>query len=833
MTSTLAELLRGQPDQALAALLRARPDLIVPVPADLAALAARAQSRVSVTRVVDRLNRFQLEILDALRLTRDPDGLTSEQHVLAVAAAPAGGADPGAVRAAVRQLRGLLLVYPTRDGGGEIDRPDDPLKVVPAVDEVLGPYPAGLGRPAAELDRAAGELAADPARLRRTLLSAPPAARAVLERLAAGPPVGTVSEPAPADPPAADPARDRPVAWLVSRGLLVHHRPDPAGPADPPGPGTVELPRELGLLLRRDTGPLGRLHPVPPVPDQAPVDPAAADRAGAGQALEAVRLAGTLLAALAAEPAPVLRAGGMGIRDLRRLARAAGTTEPVAGLLLEVGYAAGLLGEADPPGPGRTSSRQLRPATGYDPWSGAPLAARWHALATGWLAMTRRPDLVGRRDSRDRLIGPLTLEAAHSGAPAARRTVLRVMAELAPGTALSPDQLVALVSWYAPRRSADRAELVRHLATEATALGLTGHGALTSYAVALLAELGPVPGGGRPADQPDPDDDPLGVRAGDAPAGLPAAAARLAALLPAPVEELLVQADLTVVVPGPPEPTLAAELDLVAEPESVGGASVHRITRDSLRRAFDAGYAAEDLHALFARRSRTAIPQALTYLIDDVARSHGGLRVGSTGGYLRSDDESLVAQVLTDRRLAPLGLRRLAPTVLASAASGGRLLAALREAGYAPVPEDASGAAVLVRPRVRRAPPRPRTAAPPDPYAYPRMSTPRLLGIVEDLRRGDAAARAARRAPPAVRGRRTAGGAAAAQAHTEAMAVLQQAVRDRALVWVGYVDSHGGRSSRLLRPVSIGAGYLRAEDERTDTLHTFALHRITAASRDA
>jgi predicted DNA-binding transcriptional regulator YafY len=65
------------------------------------------------------------------------------------------------------------------------------------------------------------------------------------------------------------------------------------------------------------------------------------------------------------------------------------------------------------------------------------------------------------------------------------------------------------------------------------------------------------------------------------------------------------------------------------------------------------------------------------------------------------------------------------------------------------------------------------------------------------------------------------------------MAVLQQAVRDRALVWVGYVDSHGGRSSRLLRPVSIGAGYLRAEDERTDTLHTFALHRITAASRDA
>ena len=61
------------------------------------------------------------------------------------------------------------------------------------------------------------------------------------------------------------------------------------------------------------------------------------------------------------------------------------------------------------------------------------------------------------------------------------------------------------------------------------------------------------------------------------------------------------------------------------------------------------------------------------------------------------------------------------------------------------------------------------------------------------------------------------------------MAVLQQAVRDRTRVWVGYVDSHGGTAARLVRPVSIGAGYLRAEDERTETLHTFALHRITAA----
>ena len=59
--------------------------------------------------------------------------------------------------------------------------------------------------------------------------------------------------------------------------------------------------------------------------------------------------------------------------------------------------------------------------------------------------------------------------------------------------------------------------------------------------------------------------------------------------------------------------------------------------------------------------------------------------------------------------------------------------------------------------------------------------------------------------------------------------MLQQALRDQGKVWVGYVDAHGAPAAKLVRPVSMGAGYLRAEDERTEMLHTFALHRITSA----
>jgi Helicase conserved C-terminal domain len=790
MAPTFADYLRTLPDDELGTVLRLRPDLVVPVPADFSALAVRAQSRVSVARALDGLDQFHLEVLDALRLSRDPEtASTSVDAVLALAAAEKSGADPAAVRDAVSRLRALALVY------GQ----DAALRVVSGVDEVTSPYPAGLGRPAAQLDAGTAALCADPAQLRRTLLAAPPPARAVLDRLAAGPPVGTVT--------AGLGERENPVRWLVDHELLVAT----AGQGGETGYETVELPREIGLLLRRDTGPLGGLHPFPPHLGAERREAKAADLAGAGQAMELVRHAEAVLEALAAEPPPLLRSGGLGVRELRRVAKATGLDEPTTALLLETTYAAGLIG----------AEEQFLPTAGYDTWRSAPIAQRWERLARAWLAMTRQVGLIGQRDDRDRPITPLAPEAERAGAPTVRRMALLALAGLEAGSAPSVDAVLALLAWQAPRRARGREEATREVLAEAAQLGLTGLGALTSYGQLLVC---PPPAG---------DEDPLGLGADDtAGAGADGVAAVLDALLPPPIDHLLVQADLSVVVPGPPEPALAAELALVAEPESAGGATVYRITADSVRRALDAGFAAGDLHSLFARRSRTPVPQGLSYLIDDVARRHGGLRAGSAAGYLRSDDEALLAEVVADRRLAGLGLRRLAPTVLVSPYPAGRLVSALREAGYAPVPEDASGAALLTQPKARRAPARaPVTLRSTDPLALPELPQPRLLGIVEQIRRGDAAARATRRAPVTVRAANGhgAGNLAAVQAHTQALAVLQQAVRDKARVWVGYVDAHGAAASRLVRPVSIGAGYLRAEDERSEVLHTFALHRITAA----
>ncbi|BCY05232.1 helicase-associated domain-containing protein [Actinoplanes sp. L3-i22] len=794
MATTFADQLRSLPDEALGALLQLRPDLVVPVPADISALAVRAQSRGSVARCLDGLDEFTLTILDAARVTRAADtALTSVHAILELAGEAAADDD---VQVAIDRLRVRFLLH----------GPPEALQVVGAVDEVTSPYPAGLGRPADYLDPHAAALVTDRAKLRRTVLAAPPGARAVLDRLAAGPPVGSLSRNAGE---AAEPIR-----WLVEQHVLVPI--SEAGRAPRPDGELVELPREVGLLLRRDTGPLGPLRPAPPIPAATARDPKAVDSAGAGQTMEAVRAVESMLEALAAEPAPMLKTGGLGVRDLKRLARAAGVDEAGAALLVEVAYAAGLLGESETSvhrAPGAVQDIFL-PTGAYDLWRAAGMAHRWTVLARAWLAMTRQPGLVGRRDERDRPINALAPDAERAGAPQARREALDAFAGLEPGAAPAVDDLLALLSWQAPRRARGREVGHRDGYAGAALLGITGLGALTSYGRLMVA------------DPELTENDPLGLHPDETPAD---AVRALDVLLPAPVDHILVQADLTVVVPGPPEPELAAELDVLAEPESVGGASVFRVTPASVRRALDVGYTAGDLHAVFRRRSRTPVPQTLEYLIDDAARKHGGLRSGSAGSYLRSDDEALIAEVLSERRLTGLDLRRIAPTVLVSPRPVTRLLGALREAGFAPVAEDAGGAAVLTRPKARRAPTRtPRIVEPTGP---PALFGPRLAGVVEQLRRGDVATRAARRAPVTVRAAhgQAVPGLTAVQQHSQAMAVLQQAVRDRAKVWVGYVDSHGATLSRLVRPVSLSAGYLRAEDERGESLHTFALHRITAA----
>ncbi|MCL1899321.1 MAG: helicase-associated domain-containing protein [Promicromonosporaceae bacterium] len=99
-----------------------------------------------------------------------------------------------------------------------------------------------------------------------------------------------------------------------------------------------------------------------------------------------------------------------------------------------------------------------------------------------------------------------------------------------------------------------------------------------------------------------------------------AAEAALRAALPAPVDEVLLQGDLTGVVPGLPTGGLGALLASAAVIETRGVATTVRFTPASIGRALRNGYSAADLATELAAHSPTPLPQPLEYLINDTAR---------------------------------------------------------------------------------------------------------------------------------------------------------------------------------------------------------------------
>jgi hypothetical protein len=233
----------------------------------------------------------------------------------------------------------------------------------------------------------------------------------------------------------------------------------------------------------------------------------------------------------------------------------------------------------------------------------------------------------------------------------------------------------------------------------------------------------------------------------------------------------------------------------------------------------DAGRSADDLHEFFGKRSRTPVPQALTYLIDDVARRHGALRVGAAAAYLRSDDAAVLAAMVADRGLDLLRLRRIAPTVLLSRSPVGELLDVLRAHGYAPVAESPDGAVVVSHPEERRAAIRTRQTA--RAVSPPVPTDEQVATLVRQVRAGDEAARRARRSGVSnVPGVTTA----------TTLALLQRAAREGLSVWLGYVNAQGAASQRIVEPISVGGGFVQGFDHKNSENRTFSLHRITSVA---
>ena len=530
---------------------------------------------------------------------------------------------------------------------------------------------------------------------------------------------------------------------------------------------TVVLPREVALHLRG-----GKVHPdlqlTAPSLSGISRKQKDVDRAAIANVSTFLRWAEELAHNWSDEPPTALRSGGLGVRDLKKSAEHLGIDENCAAFVAELLYVAGLI-VID-------TDDQILPTTNFDLWLTREMEERWHGLVSLWLETSRVSGLVGKSESKN--VAPLGPELDRAGIPALRRTVLSILQrslEIDP----APESINALLKWSAPQRF--NKDYIEWTLREAEWLGLTGQGALSTFGNALINGH-----------------EDLGIQSA----------------LPKPVDHILIQADNSAIAPGPLTLELANMIGTIADIESRGGATVYRFSEASIRRGLDHGQTGDQIKDFLKKTSKTPVPQPLEYLINDVAKRHGKLRVGTASTYLRCEDEGLIAQILHDKNLDHLRMRKLASQVLVTDADAHEVMTTLRESSYLPAAENGTGILVSA-PAIRRAKSRPRP-----PRVISELATPSeviLASAVRALRAGERATSHKPREVP----RTTA---------NETLDLLHQYIEEQASLTIGYADTNGGVSNRVIDPVSISLGTLIARDHATGELATFRIPRITGVS---
>ncbi|MDQ0745306.1 hypothetical protein QFZ62_002614 [Clavibacter sp. B3I6] len=389
------------------------------------------------------------------------------------------------------------------------------------------------------------------------------------------------------------------------------------------------------------------------------------------------------------------------------------------------------------------TGRTWSAAVASDVWSGLPTPARWEALAASWLEA----------------LAPAT------------RSILAERADASWGAGLLDSVL-----WRFPGGSAWIGARITAFTRDAGLLGITTGDVPSSAGRALLTS------------------------------GPEAAAAALAPHLPAEVDRVYLQHDLTIVSPGPLDPAVESRLLSVADAEGRGLAASYRVSADSVTRALASGQTVDAVRSFLAGISLTGIPQPLDYLLDETAARFGRLRIRPAAPSdaapdartaVVSDDATLLATLLVDRDLAPLRLTRAAVGVLVSAAPPEAVERALAAARLGPVREDADGERIAPAPRTS---PAPGPARDPEPDAADALVARVRAADGPD----DGAAWTARQ--------------------------LEVAIRAKAAVRVRVRMPDGREVDHVLEPASVAGGRLRARDRVADVERTLPLSSIVSLS---
>ena len=429
--------------------------------------------------------------------------------------------------------------------------------------------------------------------------------------------------------PGADP--DQPLPTLVRTGIL-----------DQIDENTARLSGRVAQYLRGTliAEPGGDFRPARPINrstgEAGPHDPAAvedstpepsttdpnsqASATAVANVIQTIQDLTELLEELGSEPIQPLMSGGIGVREMNRIARRWGTDSDEVARRLTLAYEAGLvdLGFAHPPAGDGPVWAPTEPAMDF---LEASLATQWAMLLLGWHASPYAPwhaEALDVRAFQEELLDP---NAAHL------RQLFPFLFRTPTGATTTTAQLADQLWRVQPFQAwGTTAEGLEAIVAESVDLGLTALGEPTAALSALklareaaearaarsAAAAAHAPDDVSAAEDDNDDDDPV-----------VALAASLDELLPSPVKYLIIQGDHTVMAPGLLASADAAMLRAMAVQESSGIASVWRITKASLQSAFRTGHRSEEVSEFLSTMTPgglPAVPQSIRYLIEDAER---------------------------------------------------------------------------------------------------------------------------------------------------------------------------------------------------------------------
>jgi hypothetical protein len=501
---------------------------------------------------------------------------------------------------------------------------------------------------------------------------------------------------------------------------------------------------------------------------------------------------------------PSLQKGGLGVRELRRAAKAIGLPEGYVAFLYALAVESGLLAHDD--------RRRVVPSPAAAAWAAKPPAQRWAGLFETYLSGMLWVETRGGLVDIDKVEHRAYLVRL-------RRSLLSELAALPTEATTDVNLLGRWLIWRHPLLIHCE-DCARTLTSQvAQALGWLG----TLAAPPRMSLLEP-------------------ARSAVANPGWTDRAGPAAAAFTPTVSEITVGADLSIIVPGPPVPALGAALARFADLQASSPARMYRLSEASVRRALDAGMKGSQITEVLVAHAPRGLPQNVAYLIDDVANRHGNIVVGHAGLYVRSDDPSLLAGVIADRRLTSFTPRLLAPTVaLLDGDDSAKALSALRSAGYLPVAE--AGGAALTASKAPAVSPillRPMRSGPAGP-SWADLAPDEAESLAEALvqgSRGPAAAGQEGRLPAmtiamaGATGRAPAGDEPQGPTCTnpdDVRRLLEWAAHEETVVEIAYVTSRGRTSMRKVEPYAVLGSRLYATCHLTGAELAIRLARVASA----